>query len=527
MKRRTFFKRALPIATVPFLVNGFSLKAFGRGSMFEQLLRSATQNDRVLVIIQLSGGNDGLNTVIPLDQYSALSSARSNILIPQNMVLGLNGTTATGLHPSMDKIQQLYNNQQVAIVQGVSYPNPNFSHFRATDIWLTGSDSDVTLATGWVGRFLDQQYAGYPAGYPNTQFPDPLALQIGAVASTALQGPSVNMGIAITSSSNFYQLTTGNYDPAPATPAGHELSFIRETSIQTQQYATVIKNAANAQANVSTLYPTAGTNTLADQLKIVAQLIGGGLQTKIYMVSLGGFDTHSAQVDATAGNQAGTHADLLSKLSEAINAFQDDITLMGQQDRVIGMTFSEFGRRIKSNASQGTDHGTAEPVFVFGSKVKGGMIGNNPIIPTTVGVNDNIDMQTDFRSIYASILKNWFCVDDTELANTMLQNFNTLDMFNVSCATGVNNVSGDESNMLRNYPNPANASTIVEFETNGGNIALKLYNQLGEEVETIAQGVYSPGVYQIEVDTHKLEKGVYFYTLYQNNQKFTKRMMIM
>ena len=150
MKRRTFIQRALPVATIPFLINGLPIKAFGKGSVFEGLLKSAAENDRVLVIIQLQGGNDGLNTVIPLDQYSALSTARANILIPENLVLALNGSTVTGLHPSMPEIQALFNSNQAMIVQGVSYPNPNFSHFQATDIWMTGSDADETLASGWA-----------------------------------------------------------------------------------------------------------------------------------------------------------------------------------------------------------------------------------------------------------------------------------------------------------------------------------------------------------------------------------------
>ena len=529
MKRRTFLQRALPVATIPFLINGLPVKAFGRGSVFEKLLRSATENNHVLVIIQLTGGNDGLNTVIPLDQYSALSTARANILIPEASVLSLNGTNLTGLHPSMTGIQNLFNEQKVAIVQGVSYPNPNFSHFEATDIWLTGSNASPHPATGWVGRFLDQEYPGYPTGYPNADSPDPLALEIGSVVSTALQGPSASMGIAITSSSNFYQLTSGNYDQAPNTPAGHELSFIRETSLQTQSYSTVIKNAANAQANLSTLYPTAGTNNLADQLKIVAQLIGGGLQTKVYMVSMGSFDTHSAQVDATGGNQTGTHANLLSEFSVAVNAFQDDITLMGQQDRVIGMTFSEFGRRIISNGSQGTDHGTAEPVFLFGSQVKGGLIGTNPVIPANAGVNDNIAMQQDFRSVYSSVLKNWFCISDAALSASMLGgSFPLIDLFNSSCSTstGINQTANADAG-LKNYPNPANSSTIIEFTTTGGNIQMKLYDEVGKEVETLVEGNYAPGQYQIEVNTSRMARGIYFYTLLQGQQKFTKKMLLM
>lgn len=527
MKRKQFIKRALPVATLPFLINGLSFKAFGQGSAFEQMIRSATQTDRILVLIQLNGGNDGLNTIIPLDQYSALSAARSNILINQNLVLALNGTTATGLHPSLTGIQNLYNDQKVAIVQGVSYPNPSFSHFRATDIWLTASDSSQTLNSGWVGRFLDQEYPGYPTGYPNATDPDPLALQIGNVVSSALQGPSVGMGIAITSSSNFYQLTTGNYDSAPNTPTGHELSFIRATSIQTQQYATVIKNAALAQSNLSTLYPTAGTNSLADQLKIVAQLIGGGLQTRVYMCNLGGFDTHNSQVAVTGGTETGDHADLLKKISDAIAAFEDDISLMSQQDRVIGMTFSEFGRRIQSNASLGTDHGSSLPVILFGSKVKGGLVGTNPVIPANATANDNLPMQFDFRSIYTSILKNWFCIPDSEVSAAMLQNFQTLDLFNTSCATAVNEVSGNENDILRNYPNPANSSTIIEFQTSGGNIQLKLYDEVGREIETIAEGSYTPGIYRTELNTQQLEKGIYFYTLREGEKKFTKRLLVM
>lgn len=527
MKRESFIKRALPVATLPFLINGLSFKAFGRGSAFDDMLRAATQTDRVLVLIQLNGGNDGLNTVIPLDQYSPLSAARSNIMIGENLVLPLNGTTATGLHPSLTGLQNMYNDQKVAIVQGVSYPNPSFSHFRATDIWLTASDANQTLATGWVGRFLDQEYAGYPTGYPNSTDPDPLALQIGNVVSTALQGPSVNMGIAITSSSNFYQLTSGNYDPAPNTPAGHELNFIRETSIQTQLYANVIKDAALAQANLSTQYPAAGTNSLADQLKIVAQLIGGGLQTRVYMVNLNGFDTHNSQVDATGGTHTGEHADLLSKLSTAISAFEDDLRLMGQADRVIGMTFSEFGRRIQSNGSLGTDHGSALPVILFGSKVKGGLIGNNPVIPASVGPSDNIEMQHDFRSIYTSILKNWFCIPESEVSAAMLQNFQTLDLFTESCtATGVNDPDSSDGT-LRNYPNPANGSTVIEFQTTGGVIQMKLYDEVGREVETIVEGTYAPGTYRTELITHKLEKGIYFYSLQEGQRKYTKRLLVM
>lgn len=528
MKRRTFIKRTLPVATLPFLLNGFPIRAFGKGSVFEKMLLSAPENNRVLVIIQMQGGNDGLNTVIPLDQYSNLSTARANILIPENLVLPLDGTTVTGLHPAMTEMQAMFNNGLMNIVQGVSYANPDFSHFGATDIWLTGSNSGETLSTGWVGRYLSQVYPGYPDGYPDAATPDPIAMQIGSTVSTALQGPTISMGIAITSDGKSTPLGTESTNGTPATPAGHELTFIRETAIQTNAYASVIQNAANNQANLSTLYPTAGTNPLADQLKIVAQLIGGGLQTKVYMVTIGSFDTHSAQVSATGGNETGTQANLLSQLSVAINAFQNDITLMGVQDQVLGMTFSEFGRRIISNSALGTDHGTSEPIFIFGTGVQPGLTGTNPVIPANANVNDNLAMQYDFRSVYATVLSNWFCVSGDELSNTMLSSYPLLSLLTATCsATGVNNVAAANFS-LRNYPNPANSSTIIEFQTaNSGNLQIKLYDEVGNEIETVIQGNYSPGSYTVDMDTHLLPKGVYFYTLQQGDKKLTSKMMVM
>jgi len=510
MKRRSFLKRALPVASLPYFMNGLSMKAFGKESLFEQMISASAANDNVLVLVQLNGGNDGLNTVIPLDQYSTLSQLRGNIMIPENLVLPINGSLQTGLHPSMTGLRNLFNSQKALIIQGVSYPNPSYSHFRATDIWLTGADSDENLPSGWVGRYLDAEYPGFPTGYPNADDPHPLALQIGNVASTALQGPAINMGIAITSSTNFYQLTSGIYDPAPSTPAGHELEFIRETSIQTQLYSTVIRDAALSQANLSAMYPTAGQNSLADQLKIVAQLIGGGLQTKIYMVNLGGFDTHDAQVSATGGVETGQHAELLRKVSEAIEAFQDDVTLMGQQDRVIGMTFSEFGRRIASNESLGTDHGSSLPVFLFGTKVSGGLLGENPQIAIDQEADGNLAMQFDFRSVYSSILQNWFCVPAETVTSVLHQDFPVLPLFTENCMV----TSGASVNVapasLRTWPNPSNGSATVEFSTIGGMVEIKVFDMLGKERQTITSKNYSQGIQRIDIETSDLPAGTYF-----------------
>jgi uncharacterized protein (DUF1501 family) len=421
MKRREFFRSSMPVL-LPALIPGISLRAMT--SSFLRPVRDEA-SDHVLVLIQLNGGNDGLNTVIPLQYYDAYHNARANIAIPEDKVLRLEGFDGTGLHPAMPELQQLFNAGKLTIVQGVSYPQPNFSHFRATDIWLTGADAGQVLPTGWAGRYLDREYPHFPQDYPNTQMPDPLAIQVGSLVSPALQGPGLTMGMAISNPTSFYDLIGDKAAPLSDSRAGDQLAYIREMSVKTDQYAGVIKKAAQKVTKQSDKYPATGKNPLADQLKIVARLIAGGLQTRIYLVSMGGFDTHAKQTDS-ADTSTGVHAKLLGKLSEAINVFQDDLSYLQVSNRVVGMTFSEFGRRIQSNASGGTDHGSAAPVFVFGEGVRPGIVGQDPVWPSALTVNDNIAMQFDFRAIYSTFLEKWFRADQVATEAVLFKDFTAL-----------------------------------------------------------------------------------------------------
>ncbi|MCX6136778.1 MAG: DUF1501 domain-containing protein [Ignavibacteriales bacterium] len=530
MKRREFLQYTIPAVSIPLLLGGMSLTAFGRSRMLNNI-GAVAANDRVLVLIQLNGGNDGLNTVIPLDQYAALTVARSNILIDAAKVLKL--TAATGLHPSMTGLQTMYTAGKLAVVQGVSYPSPNLSHFRATDIWLTGSDSNKYLSTGWAGRYLNEEFASYPTGYPNTTMPDPLAIQIGSVVSPGFQGPAVSMGMAITDPNSTYLLPGGS-DTPPNTPAGHELTFVRQIAQQTQAYSSGIKAAAAKGKNKSVLYPSAGQNLLADQLKIVAQLIAGGLKTKIYMVNLGGFDTHSAQVSTSGSTDTGTHATLLGKLSAAIFAFQDDLTLLGIDDRVVGMTFSEFGRRIKSNASFGTDHGTAAPVFLFGSNANGGILGSNPSIPSNAGTGDNLSMQFDYRSLYVTLLKNWFGASPSMLANAITSYASTpvpaVSLIKPSAALDVSGQSlAPVSTVLeQNYPNPFNPATQIQFSlASSGYVVLSVCNVNGREVARLVDRHLEAGQHSIQWNAAGLPSGAYFYTLQAGSFRQVRKLMLM
>jgi len=531
MKRRDFLKGSIPTATIlPSIIGGYSIKAFTQSTpLLQALMGTTTVTDHVLVIVQLVGGNDGLNMVIPKENYSLYYNARANIAIPEASILPLSGNNKTGLHPAMTGLQSLYSDGKLAVIQAVGYPSPSFSHFRATDIWMTGAASNVDLSSGWAGRYLNGEYPNYPDGFPNSIAPDPLAIQIGSTTSLALQGPSVSMGMSISDPKSFYNFLNGVQDPVPDIPWGKELSYVRLVARQSAQYSDVIVKAA-AKVPTQGTYPA--NNDLGNQLKIVAQLVKGGLKTRVYMVSTGSFDNHSAQVTAS-DTTIGTHANLLKRVSDAIKAFMDDLKGLGVEDRVVGMTFSEFGRRIKSNANVGTDHGAAAPLFVFGKAVKTGVLGNNPTIATNAGVNDSVPMQYDFRSIYASLLSDWFCVKANDLLPIMDNNtFQSLPLISAaSCNTvlaitgleDLNRAAGDQ--LIINYPNPFVESTKITFKSKGGHCLVQVMDTTGRVIRLLTDKEYAPGVYNLDFNSGPLPTGAYYVRLQNGPLQQVKPML--
>ncbi len=524
MKRRDFLKMST-MATLAYSIHGTPIHAYGEEHMLSMIAKTRGNNDNILVLIQMSGGNDGLNTIIPLDKYSELSNARSNILINQADVLPLSGQINTGFHPSMTGLQNLFNTDRMNIVQGVSYPTPNFSHFRSTDIMFSGSDSNVNLNTGWVGRYLDFRFPGAPLNYPDPNiFMDPLSIQIGSSISSLFSGANGLNGLAVSSINNFYQIVSGTVDPAPATPAGNELTYIRFIAQQTQAYTQVLQNAANLQATNLAVYPS--NNYLADQLKIVARLIGGGLKTPVYMVNIGGFDTHDNQVDAI-DHKIGEHADILTKLSEAISAFQDDITLMGKADKVTGCTVTEFGRRVKSNASIGTDHGAGAPMIVFGTQVNPTIIGTSPNLPANATASDNVPMQHDFRQVFGTILVDWFGLSLTD-AQTILNGnpFSMLPIFKYAVGQNETPIKNTQLSLEQNFPNPFRTHTTIRFTSSGGMAQIVLYDQVGKMLKVLYENEVPAGTFDIGVDRDALPAGIYYYQLHVGSQSLSQKMVI-
>jgi hypothetical protein len=301
---------------------------------------------------------------------------------------------------------------------------------------------------------------------------------------------------------------------------GHELNYIRDVASQTNLYAIRIRDAASAVSQQST-YPA--PNPLADQLKIVARLIKGGLKTRVYMVNYGSFDTHSLQTNTT-DTTTGTHNNLLTNISNAIKAFMDDCKFLGVEERVVGMTFSEFGRRIKSNSSSGTDHGAAAPMFLFGKNVVPGIVGTNPTIPSNVSVNDNIPFQYDFRSVYASLLEKWFCVDTTNLQTILFRNFQSLDIVkSVGCNNNPDPGAGDE--LVTIYPNPFVQNVSIKFKTSGGHTLIQVIDTLGRVLKTPVDSEYTAGIYEVSYDGGALPTGVYYVRLQNGSTQQVKPML--
>ncbi len=333
-------------------------------------------------------------------------------------------------------------------------------------------------------------------------------------------GPGGFTAMAVPEDINFYNLISATTDPVPDSPMGTELTYLRTVARQTNKYADVIVSAA-AKAGSQAPYPA--NNDLAAQLKTVAKLVSGGLKTKVYMVSMGGFDTHGGQVQA--GNTAtGNHAVLLKNVSDAISAFQTDLTQLGLAKRVIGMTFSEFGRRIISNGSLGTDHGAAQPVFIFGEPVKQGVLGNPPDLPSSLDSNSVLPMQYDFRSVYASVLRDWFCVNPTDITTMLYKNYQYLPLVETTaCNMPVIDNLGDK--LIRNDPNPFVNSTTITFKTAGGYTLVQIFDVSGKLVAVPVSADYTAGEYTTVFYGEGLAAGVYYARL-QNGTTQQVRTMI-
>ncbi len=506
MKRRNFLEVASSSVLASPILPGLQKKT--SSNWFDWF---NVESDRVLILIQMEGGNDGLNTLIPIDQYDLYQKARTSVAIPLNKILPLQNTIKTGLHPAMDELRGLYEEGRVKLIQSVGYPNPNYSHFRSTDIWMSGADAEEILSSGWVGRYLNYEYPNFPAGFPNDKMPDPLSVEIGYGQSLTFQGPATSMSVTIADPASFNRLIEGIETPLPKTPFGDKLGYIRLIRKQANNYGERMKEAF-LKSNNKVKYPE--RNALAEQLKIVARLIAGGLKTRVYKINIGGFDTHDKQVEE-GDHTKGEHYNLWRQISAGVKVFMDDLKGLGLQDRVIGMTVSEFGRRIISNASRGTDHGAAAPMLLFGNAIQGGnILGNNPTIPKVATWDDNIPMQYDFRSVYGSVIEQWFCVNKSDVEKALTKNYQTLPIIKSSygCLT---TPTHEETvalgiKFISTYPNPFTSNINFKVVSNGKHSLISIFNPGGQVIRTIQQGILPKGEHSFNWNSEDLPAGNYY-----------------
>lgn len=358
------------------------------------------KDDRILVVVQLGGGNDGLNTVVPYsnDDYF---SARKGLALEKSALLRLDDHLA--LNGSMEDLKELYDEGGLAIINGVGYPNPNRSHFRSMEIWQTAVDSDRYSDTGWIGRYFDNCCNGTPepvAGVNvSSETPQAFAGKRRVGVSFAQPGAfkwvEGKHGGSRAAFDALNKVNNGKRNPADT------LDFIRHTAANAVISSDKVITASRTKRQMPE-YPGVA---IGKQLRDIATLIAGGLPTRIYYTSISGFDTHA--------NQVNTHNNLLGQYSSALAAFMKDLKSIGVADRVMVMTFSEFGRRVSENASRGTDHGTAGPVFLTGAGIKPGL---HSTYPSLTDLDDgDLKHTLDFRCLYGEILEKWFEADPTKV----------------------------------------------------------------------------------------------------------------
>ncbi len=360
--------------------------------------------DRILVVVQLAGGNDGLNSVVPYASREYYVRRPGLAIVPPGRpggALSLDEDQGIGLHPNLTGFKALMDEGVACAVQGVGYPNPNRSHFASMDIWQTADTEG--RGRGWLGKYFDCTCKGSPEGQA--------AIAIGRDAPLALMG-DIQKPVSFESAELFRWLGEDLHESLKA-PYQHlnrpvalpsnepdQLGFLLRTALDAQLSSDQIRAAVARRPLVS--YP--GGN-LARQLQVVAAMIRDGLKTRIYYVTLGGFDTHA--------NQSQTHANLMRQLGDSLQSFHKDLQAQGNSGRVLTMVFSEFGRRVGQNASGGTDHGTAAPMYFVGDMVKPGLLGSHPSL-TDLDQGD-LRFTVDFRSVYAAVLEDWMGGDSTKV----------------------------------------------------------------------------------------------------------------
>ncbi|GAB5401002.1 MAG: hypothetical protein Aureis2KO_25870 [Aureisphaera sp.] len=510
--RRTFIQ-ALGLAGAGSMTLGAANISAAKPSPLSVAL-AENENDRILVIVRLKGGNDGLNTIVPVYDYDVYANLRPTIRHQQNDLTMLNADF--GIPNYMNSLESMWGDGKMKVVHGVGYPEQNLSHFRSSDIWASTDEINFE-PTGWWGRYFEDLYPDYIINPPEI----PPAMQIGSIGNLIFEGNETNYAFTVANPDQLANIaengTVHDVMDIPDCVYGDKLLFMRATTNTTFFYADIINQAYMASTNDVDY----GEEDLASQLAIVARMIKGNLGTKVYMVTLNGFDTHA--------NQLEEHQTLLEDLSNSMDLFFQDLAASGLDDKVLGMTISEFGRRPYENGSNGTDHGAASPVLLFGPALEGnGFINQHPDL-STWDQDDNLLPSTDFRDVYSSVLTHWFCLDPSVLDLILLgETYQNLDLgFNCEILGG-----NDFANVTRmaHRPTYQNNTTYIELQMPvTANVDIRLFDITGREVAKLKNEMLFAGRHKIDVKASvntRLSFGQYIYRIQTGGQNYSKSILI-
>ncbi|MCU0428001.1 MAG: DUF1501 domain-containing protein [Candidatus Kapabacteria bacterium] len=502
MKRRSFLQTAAGAAALG--VSAQTLGGMPLLAMSPDKFGAEVQNsNNILIIIQLFGGNDGLNTVIPADDANYYRM-RPQLGVKKEQATRLFGSRVY-LHPALTNnvpnggFKQLYEDGRLAVVQGVGYENPNLSHFRSTDIWLSGINNSLPTAQfndGWVGRTMAKLYAA-PA---TNQIPDyPLCVQIGGTLSMLLKDDARgDMGIALADPEQFFQLGQGLTPDVAALTDGSafagEFNYVRTIAQKSDAYSQLVKQAFDRGRNAVDY-----ASGFPQQLRTVARLISGGLQSKVYLVNLGGFDTHVLQQQPDG---SGVHPRLLNTLATGVSQFMQDALQQRFADRVVGMTISEFGRRPQENGSLGTDHGAAAVQFVFGNSVNANVFGN-PFDLVNLNNNGDLQYQYDYRRVYANVLQAWFGASEQDTTAVLGERIAPLGVIQARTTSVREQFTrfGTSGAALSLSPNPSRGASTLSFELRtAGDVDVSIFGTEGRLQRQVWSGFLPEGVHSIPVN---------------------------
>jgi len=498
-------------------LNGLPIHALARSPLLAALSNANT--DRVLVLIRLKGGNDGLNTIIPVYDYGTYTTHRPDIALPMGNIVMLDNDAGIGIHNGLTNLNPLWLAGKMKVVHNVAYPQQNLSHFRSSDIWSTASNANEYWSSGWLGRFLEQEYPAYLEAPPSI----PPAIQIGSESNLMFRGENTSMSLVINNPNEFYQIAQSGqlYDTEnlPDCYYGDELAFMRQVTNSSFRYSQAIKSAYDSSTAAVT-YPT--NNSLATNLAIIARLIKGNLGTKVYMVSIDGFDTHANQL---AGQNT-----LFNRIGNAIQAFYNDLQATGHNQDVLIATHSEFGRRVFQNGSLGTDHGEAAPVILIGDGLEGnGFIGTPPNIAESNWVGPgNIPYEIDFRRIYATLLQDWFCMHPAIVDAVMGHTHSRIAGMVNACQPSIG--SNDTAVLLGHQPDYSEygATTIKYAILTGGNTRLRILNKASQPLVTLFNNYHDKGSYKFYFNwlDYNLPEGEYIYQLDSGGKTYNRLLAV-